>query len=290
MESNAKERGHKSMMDEQLKEVLAKYEKYMRKNEMTENTIKSYLWTATYFLDNYEKVTRATVIDYKEYLMKTYKKPSTVNQRLLALNHMLKYMHKGSFCVKTIRVQRRNFIDNVISNRDYQRLIRGLKRDGRMKWYMIVRTLICTASRVSELVNMQVEDAIEGYVDIYSKGTMRRIYFPRALQNELLEWLQEEERSEGPLFLNKNGVRISVNGIETMLKKYAREYGIDEKAVHPHSFRHRYAINFLEKNKSPNQLVELSDIMGHKDINVTRLYTRRTASEQYELICKTVVW
>ena len=99
-----------------------------------------------------------------------------------------------------------------------------------------------------------------------------------------------EKRTQGPLFLNKNGVRISVNGVETMLKKYAKEYGIDEKLVHPHSFRHRYAINFLEKNKSANSLVELADILGHKNIDVTRIYTRHTATEQQQLVNRTVTW
>ena len=278
------------MVRETEEEILKRYEKYMRKNELSENTIKSYLWTANFFLTKYENVTRTSVLQYKEYLMKKHRKPTTVNQRLQALNYMLKYMHKGAYCVKVIRIQNQHFLDNVISNRDYRKLTKKLKEDNRIKWYMIVRTLICTAARVSELVNMQVEDVIDGYLDIYSKGTMRRIYFPKVLREELMEWLREEGRTEGALFLNKNNIRISVNGVETMLKKYAREYGIDEKSVHPHAFRHRYAINFIEKNKSPNQLVELSDILGHKDINMTRRYTRKTASEQYELICKTVVW
>lgn len=271
-------------------EILSRYEKYMRKAELADNTIKSYLWTASYVISNYDSITRATVLDYKEYLMKTYKKPTTVNQRLQALNHFLKYMHKGAFCVKTIRIQNRHFLDNVISNRDYKRMIGKLKADNRVKWYMIIRTLVCTAARISELINMQVEDVIEGYVDIYSKGTIRRIYFPKGLREELLKWLEMENRTQGPLFLNKNGVRMSVNGVETMLKKYAKEYGIDEKLVHPHSFRHRYAINFLEKNKSANSLVELADILGHKNIDVTRIYTRHTATEQQQLVNRTVTW
>ena len=278
------------MIAESNQELLTKYEKYMRKNELSDNSIKSYLWTATYFTNHYDTITRATVLDYKEYLMKAYKKPSTVNQRLQALNYFLKYLHKGAYCVKAIRLQRKNYLDNVVSNRDYRKLIKCLKDDNKIKWYMIIRTLVCTAARVSEMVNMQVEDVIEGYVDIYSKGTVRRIYFPKNLQEELLQWLNDEQRTNGPLFLNKNGIRLSVNGVETMLKKYAKKYGIDEKSVHPHAFRHRYAINFLDKSKSSNSLVELADILGHKNLDVTRIYTRHTANEQRRLIDRTVTW
>lgn len=278
-------------MKETVDELLIKYEKYLRKNEMAENTIKSYLWTAAFFLNSYDgNITRSTVLDYKEYLIRNYKKPATVNQRLQALNCFLQYLHKGAFCVKTIRIQRKSYLDNVVSNRDYKKFIRCLQEDGKTKWYMIVRTLVCTAARISEAVNMQVEDVIEGYVDIYSKGTVRRIYFPKALREELLQWLEEEHRTSGALFLNKNGVRISVNGVETMLKKYAQQYGIDVKSVHPHAFRHRYAINFLEKNKSSNSLVELADILGHKNIDITRIYTRHTANEQRRLVDRTVTW
>lgn len=274
----------------QTNEMLAKYEKYMRRNELSENTIKSYLWTASYFLSNYDAVTKTTVLGYKEYLMKKYKNPATINQRLQALNYFLKYMNKGTLCVKTIRIQSRHFTDNVISNRDYKKLIKRLREDDRIKWCMIVRTLACTAARISELVSMQVEDVVEGYVDIYSKGTVRRIFFPKILQEELLVWLADEQRTQGALFLNKNGVRISVNGIECMLRRFAKEYKIDESSVHPHAFRHRYAINFLENNKSANSLVELADILGHKNLDITRIYTRHTANEQQKLVNKTVTW
>lgn len=230
------------------------------------------------------------VLDYKEYLMKKHKNPATVNQRLHALNHFLKYMNNETYCVKTIRMQSKNFADNIISNQDYRKLIKRLKEDNRVKWYMIVRTLVCTAARISELVNMKVENVVEGYMVVYSKGSVRKIFFPKGLQEELLAWLIDEQRTQGALFLNKNGERISVNGIETMLKKYAREYGIDERSVHPHAFRHRYAINFLENSKSANSLMELADILGHKNLNITRIYTRLTANEQQKLVDKTVTW
>lgn len=246
----------------QIDETLAMYEKYLRRNELSPNTIKSYLWTAADFLSNYDVITKMDVLDYKD----------------------------ETYCVKTIRMQSKNFADNIISNQDYRKLIKRLKEDNRVKWYMIVRTLVCTAARISELVNMKVENVVEGYMVVYSKGSVRKIFFPKGLQEELLAWLIDEQRTQGALFLNKNGERISVNGIETMLKKYAREYGIDERSVHPHAFRHRYAINFLENSKSANSLMELADILGHKNLNITRIYTRLTANEQQKLVDKTVTW
>lgn len=63
--------------------------------------------------------------------------------------------------------------------------------------------------------------------------------------------------------------------------------GEDKKVVYPHSFRHRYAKNFLEKY---NDIALLADLMGHESIETTRIYLRRTASEQQALVDKIVTW
>jgi DNA polymerase-3 subunit alpha (Gram-positive type) len=65
------------------------------------------------------------------------------------------------------------------------------------------------------------------------------------------------------------------------------KYGLDKKVVYPHSFRHRYAKNFLEKY---NDIALLADLMGHESIETTRIYLRKTASEQQEIVDKIVTW
>ena len=54
-----------------------------------------------------------------------------------------------------------------------------------------------------------------------------------------------------------------------------------------HSFRHRFAKNFLEKY---NDISLLADLMGHESIETTRIYLRKTASEQQEIVDKIVTW
>lgn len=274
------------MMDK--KEVLCNYEKRLRKDEMAENTVKSYLATATYYLKTYNSIDRYSILQYKEFLISTYK-PATVNLRLLALNNFLHYMKKDNLKVKTIKIQQRSFLDNVISNTDYRKLVRCLSEDGKTKWYMIVRTLACTGARISEVLTFQVEDVYQGYVELYAKGNkIRRIYFPKVLRSELCQWLEDENRTGGSLFLNKNGVTISANGISRMLRKFSEKYRIDPKVMHPHSFRHRFALNFMARK--PNEILLLADLLGHSNINTTRIYTRRTSQEQYRIINTVVNW
>ena len=70
-------------------------------------------------------------------------------------------------------------------------------------------------------------------------------------------------------------------------KNYAIKYGLNPKVVYPHSFRHRFAKNFLEKF---NDISLLADLMGHESIETTRIYLRKTASEQQEIVDKIVTW
>ena len=57
--------------------------------------------------------------------------------------------------------------------------------------------------------------------------------------------------------------------------------------VYPHSFRHRFAKNFLDKY---NDLALLADLMGHESIETTRIYLRRTSEEQQEIVNKVITW
>ena len=81
--------------------------------------------------------------------------------------------------------------------------------------------------------------------------------------------------------------RITTRGIAQQLKHFADKYGLNRDVVYPHSFRHRFAKNFLDRF---NDLALLADLMGHESIETTRIYLRRTASEQQKIVDKVVNW
>ena len=214
--------------------------------------------------------------------------PKTVNLSIQQINKSLQYLGKEKIALKAVKVQQKNFLENVISNADYNFLKKQLKKDGNMEWYFVVWYLAATGARVSELIQIKIEHIEIGYFDLYTKGgKLRRLYIPKKLRKETLEWLEKTNRSSGYLFLNRYGDRITTRGISQQLKNYADKYGLDKKVVYPHSFRHRYAKNFLEKH---NDIALLADLMGHESIETTRIYLRRTASEQQALVDKIVTW
>jgi len=263
------------------------FEEFLKHGNLPQNTQTSYLWTIKYYTENYDSFSKENLLAYKGFLME-YFKPKTVNLRLQGINKYLQYIHKEEFQLKFVKVQQKNFLENVISNADYQFLKTQLKKDNNFEWYFVVWFLAATGARVSELVQIKVEHVRLGYFDLYSKGgKLRRLYIPKILKEEALDWLKSINRNSGYLFLNRFNERITTRGIAQQLKNYARKYGISEKVVYPHSFRHRYAKNFLEKY---SDIALLADLMGHESIETTRIYLRRTASEQQEIVDTVVTW
>jgi integrase len=215
-------------------------------------------------------------------------KPKTVNLRIQAVNKYLDFLGEDKLQLKFIKMQQKNFLENVISSADYKFLKKSLKNDGNIEWYFVVWYLAATGARVSELIQIKVEHVQAGYFDLYTKGgKLRRLYIPKKLRTETLNWLKITNKTFGYIFLNRFGERITTRGISQQLKNYAEKYGLDTKVVYPHSFRHRFAKNFLEKY---NDIALLADLMGHESIETTRIYLRKTASEQQALVDKIVTW
>lgn len=267
--------------------MITQFKAYLAKTNLAENTITSYVWTVTYYLEHYKEVNKKNLLAYKGYLVENFK-PQTVNLRLQAVNKFLEFSKQEKLRMKFVKAQQKNFLENVISDADYKFLKTKLKADGYDQWYFIVWFMAATGARVSELLQIKAEHVNVGYLDLYSKGgKMRRIYIPKRLCAEAAKWLKERGLTTGYLFTNRIGNRLSTRGIAIQLKHFAVNYGINREVVYPHSFRHRFAKNFLEKF---NDIALLADLMGHESIETTRIYLRRTASEQQKIVDRVVTW
>ena len=155
-------------------------------------------------------------------------------------------------------------------------------------YFFVIRFLAATGARISEFIQFKAEHVRAGHVDIYGKGgKVRRVYFPKSLRDDALAWLGETGRASGFLWTGRSGERLTPRGIARQLKEYARRFKIPEAVVYPHSFRHRFAKNFLERF---NDITLLADLMGHESIETTRIYLRRTAEEQREVVDRVITW
>ncbi|WP_324611509.1 tyrosine-type recombinase/integrase [Malacoplasma penetrans] len=267
--------------------MIKEFKTYLIQQNLSKNTIDAYCTAVNQYIVNKDKIDKNNLLLWKANMIETFK-ARTINLKIQAINNYLDFINLGHLKLKSVKVQQRLFLENVISDADYNFLKTKLKKEKNKEWYFIVRFLAATGARVSELIKIKVEHVHLGYIDIYTKGgKIRRIYIPRNLRIEATEWLKKLNLESGYIFLNRYGKLITVRGISQQLKNYAIKYKLNPSVVYPHSFRHRFAKNFLEKY---NDISLLADLMGHESIETTRIYLRKTASEQQEIVDKIVTW
>lgn len=268
-------------------QMIRDFQLDLKKRQMSENTILAYTAGVSQFLNLYGAISHDSLKLYKCYLLEHYK-PQTINLRIRSINSFMEFLRLDENPITMVHIQQKSFLENVISPADYKYLKQCLLRDGDYLYYFIVRTMAATGARISELTKLQIDDVRRGYLDLYSKGSRaRRIYIPLQVRRACQIWLNHQNRQSGYLFLNRSGNPVTPAAVRKTLKRFAGLYGLEPSVLHPHSFRHLFAKNFLE---TCGDISMLSDILGHESIETTRIYLRRSHLEQKRLVNQIVNW
>lgn len=253
-------------------------------DELAPNTVRSYVHAVQQYAAQYQEISKQHLIEHKQHLMQSYK-PATVNLRITALLAYCRYIGQPQR-VKTVKLQRQTHVDNVITQEQHDLLIRSLRADGLHFWAANILLLSMTGMRISEAVRITKRDITSGSVTLNTKGHMRTIYFPRKLIDELsgdLEQLGAADR----MIRGCTGKPITAHSVRVGLLRYADRYGIPKNVMHPHSFRHFFALEFLKRN---GNIALLADLLGHSSINVTQIYLRQTQGQQKGAVDDAVDW
>ena len=264
------------------------YIKYLNGKGFSKNTIQSYAYAIRQL---HERVSadfsNEDLLNHKDWLVNSFA-PKTANNRITAINSYLDFIGYDGIRLKSLRVQQKPFLDNVISQAEYELMRDASNNEDELFWHYVLRFLTCTGARVSELRMFTIKSVHDGHLDLVSKGQkLRRIYIASALQADAVEWLYRIGRYDGYIFSNDGKKPMSARGISLGLKRLAKKYGVNQDVVYPHSFRHIFAKNFIERKPD---ISLLADLMGHESIETTRVYLRRTASEQREAIDSAIDW
>lgn len=260
------------------------FKKYMYEEELSPNTIDTYCTGVVQYSRRFSEITKSNMLKYKQELLKRWK-PSTVNNRITAMLKYCKYKDI-EMKVKQVKEPKKTSVENVISAEQYERLTNGLKSDGLLRWYCIVVLLGKTGMRISEAIRVTKKDIIAGKVTMSTKAHMRTIFFPKSLREDIAPYL-DELRDNDTVMKNHRGGAITTRGVSGGLLKYGKKYGIPKEVMHPHSFRHFFAIEFLKRN---NNIALLADLLGHNSVNVTQIYLRMSQKQQRDEIDKAVNW
>jgi site-specific recombinase XerD len=128
---------------------------------------------------------------------------------------------------------------------------------------------------VSELPFITVEAAKSGRADICLKGKTRTVILHDKLRPVLLDYAKRCGIQSGAIFITRTGKPLDRYSVWHGMKQLCTLAGVLAKKVFPHNLRRLFARTFYQK--IPN-LAELADVMGHSNVNTTRLYTSATAA------------
>jgi integrase/recombinase XerC len=150
----------------------------------------------------------------------------------------------------------------------------------------ILETLYSTGVRVSELVDLNRNDLnmAEQTIHVRGKGKKERVvplgsHALAAIRHYLTllepdpQFAAVRERSMTdpavPLFVNKNGGRLSSRSVRRKLDKYLISAGLDP-SISPHTLRHSFATHLLDNGAD---LRSVQELLGHQSLSTTQIYT-----------------
>lgn len=264
--------------------TLNDFKAWLREEELAQNTIDSYVFAVSDFYEKFREINKENLILWKQALIDAGKSPKTVNLRLCAIERWCQFARVDVGKLKRVRFQKQTTVENAMDIDNYKKLMDGLSEDGDKKWTAIYMLLALTGARISEALRLRKSDLETGIAEMQTKNKVRRIYIPEKLL-ECEPW--NDLRPDDFLITNRYGQNMTSRGVSTMMKNHAIKYNIPAEKMHPHAFRHMFAIEFLKRN---HDISLLADFMGHSGVNTTMIYTRRSGEEQKRIFNETIDW
>ena len=153
-----------------------------------------------------------------------------------------------------------------------------------MKYYVILLLLLDTGMRISELVQVEIDDIdlIYGHIRVMGKGQKERIVpFCNQTRRELLRYMKHFRPHLGPedgayVFPQKDGDHISINSVQQFLRRLAAKAGLHGVKCSPLIFRHYFASQAIANEAN---VFTLKDIMGHASLQTTLKYTHMQSGD-----------
>ena len=258
--------------------LLKGFVSFLKEQEKSQSTISSYkreLFSLQMFLDD-NPITKERLLGYKSMITSNYK-PSTCNVAISAINSFLQYVGRTDLFVKPIRVQRQIFEnkEKMLTKKEYNKLIQTAKINGQKQLSLIIQTICATGIRVSELQYITVDAVKNGQAHIRCKGKNRVVFIPKSLCILLKKYVINRNITNGPVFRTRNNKPIDRSNLWKAMKKLCTISGVKSSKVYPHNLRHLFARTYYTQQKD---LSRLADVLGHSNINTTRIYTRETGA------------
>ncbi len=167
-----------------------------------------------------------------------------------------------------------------LSEEEKEKLLKAIEVDNtpfhRLRDLAIMKLFLSTGIRVSELINLKIQD-----IEFHSKG-LSYIYISRKGGNEaqlpinkkceyaIKTYLAKRKDITSPyLFLSKNDNQLDANSIYALVKNYLSKAGIHKRKYGPHILRHTVGVSLRRQG---TDIATIQQILGHKKLETTAIY------------------
>ena len=275
--------------------VVADYLSFLKKNlNFSDNTIISYQSDLDDFFSflkknkkNYKNINKDDVTSYLKYLDEKKLTNQTVSRKISCLRSFYNYLEKEKMVNENIFKNIRNpkirrKLPNYLSYEELRIIFDSIDD---LEKRLIIEIFYATGCRVSELINIKIQDIdfTKNTIRIYGKGSKERIvYFGEYAREYLDKYLRKQEKSKY-LFTTKKKEKYTVNEVERIIKDIVKNLSI-KTHVTPHTLRHTFATHLLNNGADIKSVQEL---LGHSSLNTTGIYTHLTNERVKEVYLKT---
>ena len=260
-------------------QTIKSFEEHLLANEKAPATTQKYMHDIRHFVEYTmnKPLEKQLILDYKASLEQHYAIRSA-NSMIAALNAFLRFLGWFDLCVKQFKVQKESYCseEKELTKEEYISLVKAAQHKNNERLSLMLQTICGTGIRVSELQYITVEAAKKGEAIVSCKGKIRKIFIVAALRKKLLQYAQSNELKQGSIFVTKRGKPLNRSNIWREMKDLCKQAGVSPKKVFPHNLRHLFARTFYGIEKD---IAKLADILGHSNINTTRIYTITSGAE-----------
>ncbi len=202
---------------------------------------------------------------------------NTIKRNLSAISSLFDYLLKQKIVasnpvVLIESIKKEKYLPEFLFIEEVQKLISATKKS-KMKYRdkLIIEFLFLNGLRVSELVNVKVNDIKGNKLKVLGKGNKERYTI---LTTEILTTIAnfikyERTANHDYLLINNRGEQLSTRGVRYILTQTQKRSEL-EKNIFPHMLRHSFATYFLTHG---SDLRTVQTFLGHENISTTQIYT-----------------
>ena len=277
------------MTKEELRIKKNEFIETLKLEELAHKTIISYENAIDKLIDYLPDefiLNKILMINWKNSLINNYSL-KTRNQFIVVNNKFLKYLGFGDsenkekdYRIKQFKEQEKSVLEEQIEIQEHKRMLRWAKKINMMDMYYIIQVFAHVGARVEELKYFTVENLDSNYIrGAFNKGKERVLIMTNELRRDLKKYCKERKIKNGYIFISpvKKDKMLNNSTIWRRLKRIAKRAKINPNKIHPHAWRHLFA---KQCKNNGIDLDELADILGHKDINTTAIYTKTSMKEK----------